>query len=172
MDDWRENIRFFYSAERADKGFWYSRPFDEAYGLTEEQLFWIPNPRSLCILWHVGHIAHRERSHLGVFCQGLPPSIIPAKFEVFGPDWHSVEEIRASVESVDEVFAWVREVRSESRRFIDSLSDDDMQRVPEFPEDKLTITQWLIITAAHTALHIGRIQLLRALIEGGEERAC
>jgi hypothetical protein len=40
------------------------------------------------------------------------------------------------------------------------------------PGDELSAAHWLFITVAHGALHIGRIQLLRALIEGKEERAC
>jgi hypothetical protein len=38
--------------------------------------------------------------------------------------------------------------------------------------DERRVAKWLFITAAHTALHIGRIQLLRALAEGKRERAC
>jgi hypothetical protein len=36
----------------------------------------------------------------------------------------------------------------------------------------MSVAKWLFITTAHTALHIGRIQLLRALVEGKRERAC
>ena len=32
------------------KGFWYADPISEIQGLTEEQLYWIPSSKSLCIL--------------------------------------------------------------------------------------------------------------------------
>jgi hypothetical protein len=75
---------------------------------------------------------------------------------------------------VERVLFWVREVRAESRAYIESLSERDFLSVPEFSEESegLSVAHWLGITAAHTALHIGRIQLLRALIEDEPERAC
>ena len=167
MYEWIELAHFMYG-----KGFWYVDPFREIRGLTEEQLFWVPDPKSLPIIWHVGHIAHRERFHIGKFLQGLEGSIIPAKFEVFGPDWHSVEEIRESLDTVQEVLDWVRNVREESHKFISSLEENDFHKVPSTSEDDLSIGHWLFITVAHTSLHIGRIQLLRALIEKKNERAC
>jgi hypothetical protein len=42
----------------------------------------------------------------------------------------------------------------------------------EWEVDGLTIAHWLFITACHTSLHIGRIQLLRATLENKPERAC
>ena len=59
MSGWKALADFMYGDVRTDTGFWYSRPVWKIDGLTEEQLFWVPDPKSLCILWHVGHIAHR-----------------------------------------------------------------------------------------------------------------
>ncbi len=55
---------------------------------------------------------------------------------------------------------------------ITSLTDDDFHTIPPTSEEGLSVAHWLFITTAHTSLHIGRIQLLRALIEGKPERAC
>lgn len=167
MSEWKDLAHFLYG-----RGFWYANPDGEIDGLSEEQLFWIPDPNSLCILWHVGHIAHRERSHIGIFLQGLESSIIPAEFDVFGAEWSSVEEVRQSIDSVESVFAWVREVRRESHEYITSLKDEDFHSVPPTSAEGLSVAHWLFITTCHTALHIGRIQLLRAMIEGKHERAC
>jgi len=155
-----------------DMGFWYSYPLWEVYGLTEEQLYWIPDPSFLCNLFHVGHIAHRERCHVGMNLQGLEPSIIPPEYEVFGTKWASPEDIRRSIGSVDAVFEWVQEVREESRRYIESLSPEDYSEVPPTSEFDLTVSHWLFINVAHTALHVGKLQLLRSLIEGKRERPC
>jgi hypothetical protein len=158
-------IRFLYGR------FWYGDPFREIHGLDENQLYWIPETNALPIIWHVGHIAHRERFHIGVFLKGLTSDIIPDEMQVFGTDWAPVEEIRAAA-SLEDVLTWVREVRKESLRFVNNLTPADLEMVIPDAGDQLSTGHWLFITVAHTALHIGRIQLLRALIEGTEERAC
>jgi len=172
MPAWKDVALFMYGDVQADRGFWYSHPLFEIDELTEEQLFWVPDQKSLCILWHVGHIAHRERTHVGRFLQGLQGTIIPLQYEVFGPEWYSTEEVRRMVGAVEDVFRWVRDVREKSREYIASLSEDDFHKVPPTSEWGLSVAHWLFITAAHTALHIGRVQLLRALIEGKQEGAC
>ena len=76
---WKDLAHFLYG-----RGFWYVDPIKEIHGLTEEQLYWVPNPNALCMLWHVGHVAHREQYHLGVFLQGhYKATIIPSQFEYF-----------------------------------------------------------------------------------------
>jgi hypothetical protein len=167
MSKWKEVAHFLYG-----RGFWYADPLKEINGLTEKQMYWVPDPKSLSILWHVGHIAHRERTHIGRFLQGLQETLIPSGYEVFGTDWCPVDEVRKSVGSVKEVLAWVGQVREKSHEYIASLSDDDFHMVPPTSEESLSVAHWLFITTAHTSLHIGRIQLLRALIEGEPERAC
>lgn len=172
MSGWKALADFMYGDVRIDKGFWYSRPAREIDELTEEQLFWVPDPKNLCILWHVGHIAHRERTHIGRFLQGLQEPIIPAQYEVFGPDWWSAEKIRDSIDSVQAVLGWVEKVRKKSNEYIASLSEKDFDTVPPRSEFGLSVGHWLFITVAHTALHIGRIQLLRDLVQGNYERPC
>ena len=167
MGKWNELAHFLYGPE-----FWYANPLQEIHELTEEQLFWVPDPKSLCALWHVGHVAHRERLHIGRFLQGLEGEIIPQKYDVFGPEWHSVKEVKRSIDSVAGVLEWVGEVRKMSHDYITSLSEDDFHKVPQTSHEGLTVAHWLFITVSHGAIHIGRIQMLRALIEGVEERAC
>ena len=168
MSEWNELAHFLYG-----RGFWYADPVREAHGLTEPHLLWVPNPKSLCILWEVGHIAHRERIHVGGFLEGLPlEGLIPPGYDVFGPDWCSVADMRAAIASPQAVLDWVRSVRDRSHRFISSLSDSDFHKPAAHSDEPLSVAHWLFITTAHTALHIGRLQLLRALIEGTEERAC
>jgi hypothetical protein len=176
MSDWQDLTQFMYGDVRFDKGFWYSHPLWEINGLTEEQLYWMPSSDSLCILWQVGHIAHRERTHIGRFLQGLKGEIIPPQYEVFGPEWCSAEEIQDSIDApngdLQGVYEWVRDVRAESNAYIATLADEDWHLVPPMSEFDMSVAKWLLITTAHTALHIGRIQLLRALVEGKRERAC
>lgn len=167
MPELKKLAGFFYG-----KGFWYADPVREIEGLSEEQLFWVPSQLSLPIIWQVGHIAHRERYHIGWFLQGEKGELIPPRFEVFGTEWCPIQHLRKWVESTDKVLSWVREVRGKSRAFIDSLSPEDLDQVPETSGGGLSIAHWLHITACHTALHIGRIQALRAMIEGKKERAC
>lgn len=172
MSDWQDLAQFMYGDVPFDKGFWHSHPLWEINGLTEAQLYWTPSPDSLCILWEVGHIAHRERTHVGRFLQGLQGEIIPPQYEVFGPERCAADEIRDTIDSLQGVYAWVRDVRAESNAYIATLSDEDWHRVPPTSEFDMSVAKWLFITTAHTALHIGRIQLLRALVEGKRERAC
>jgi hypothetical protein len=166
--------QFLYGDARGGEGFWYAHPLQEVEGLTEEQLFWVPNPKSLCMLWHVGHIAHRERTHIGRFLEGLDGEIIPAPFEIFGTEWCSVEELRQSIDSVDHVFEWVDEVRKASKAFIASLDEEGFYKVlpsSDFGEG-FSVAHWLFITVSHGAVHIGRIQMMRAMLEGKYDRTC
>jgi hypothetical protein len=154
------------------QGFWYADPIAEVRGLSEEQLLSVPHDNALCALWHVGHIAHRERTHIGHFLQGLEGEYISARFDVFGPEWASPTEVREAMGTVADVYEWVRGVRRQSHAYIDSLSDEDWTRVPLRSDGELSVAHWVLITAAHTAVHIGRIQWLRAWLEGERERAC
>ncbi|MFW9872833.1 MAG: DinB family protein [Candidatus Thorarchaeota archaeon] len=104
--------------------------------LSEEQLFWVPDPKQLPIIWHIGHIAHRERVHIGKIIQKLKGRIIPLKYEIFGTDWWSFDEIRKSIDSVKNVIKWAIEVRQKSHNFISSLGDEDFYSVVETGEDK------------------------------------
>jgi hypothetical protein len=169
----KEVAQYMYGDVLTRRGFWYSHPLFEVSGLSEEQLFWTPGPKSLCILWHVGHIAHRERLHIGVFLEGQPQQkAIPYEFDAFGTEWTPVEELRARIPPIARVFEWVKEVRDASKRYIASLRPEDFMRETSYPSDRLSVAQWLFITACHTSLHIGRIQLLRALVEDTNERTC
>lgn len=167
MSEWKALAHFLYG-----KGFWYADPIREIKGLSEEQLFWVPGENSLPIIWQVGHIAHRERTHIGHFLQGEKGQIIPERYEVFGTEWCSIEHLHKWVESVDDALTWVKEVRGKAHAFIDSLVPEDFHKVPETSEEGLSIAHWLFITTNHTALHIGRIQALRAMIEGIKEKVC
>jgi len=169
MKDWKELAHFMYG-----RGFWYSDPLAEIRSLTEEQLLWVPGPKMLPILWQVGHIATREVLHVGCFIMGKSrDELTPAPYDVFF-EWSSVDEIRSEIDSVPDALRWVRETRESVHGWIDTLTDDDLGRVAtdEEPDGALTVAQWLAITTAHTAVHIGRIQLLRALIEETRERDC
>jgi hypothetical protein len=172
MSEWNKLAHWLYGDVEMDRGFWYSHPLYEVNGLTEEQLFWVPDDRNLCMLWHVGHIAHRERVHVGKFLQGIDRDLIPSQYEVFGPDWCSVESIHESIDSVKNVLQWVRDVRDESTKFIRSVSDEDWHKVPPKSEADLTVAHWVFLTVAHEAVHIGKLQILRAMLEGKKDRAC
>ena len=132
----------------------------------------MPDEENLCMLWHVGHIAHRERTHIGRFLQGLKSDVIPPEYEVFGPDWCSAERVRESVDSVTNVFEWIQEVRDESIRFVRSLSDGAWHEVLPSSEFGLTTAHWVFLTVGHEAIHVGKIQMLRAMLEGKKDRAC
>lgn len=169
----RQLVDFFYTTQAPPNGFWYAHPLHEIEGLTEEQLYWVPDPHSLCILWQVGHIACRERLHIGIFLQGLSvEQLWPEPYGVFGGEWTSVDEVRRAIGQPDSLFSWVQETHQRNLEYIQSLSLEDYNRVVPPAGDKLTCGHWLMITACHTALHIGRIQALRAMIEHKPERAC
>ena len=168
MGKWNEATHWAFG-----HGFWYTDPVDELNGLSEDQLLWVPTPEALCALWHVGHIAHRERYHIGHFLQGYDESeLIPDGFHVFGADWCSAATVRDRVQSPDAVFNWSREVRQASHDFISGLKDEDYHSVPPSSDEGNSVARVLFQTVGHTALHVGRIQMLRAMIEKVKERAC
>jgi hypothetical protein len=172
-----KNIAFWMFGDvKKDQGFWYSHQINTISGLKEPQFFWVPTSKSLCILWHIGHIAHREKYHIDKILKDIKGIIIPQKYEIFGDCWCSVKKLRSSIDSVKNVLAWSHEVRENSQNYISSLNKKDFYKIPQSSglstELNLTVGHWLFITAAHTSLHIGRIQLLRSIIENKNERAC
>ncbi len=169
MADWKQLAHFMYG-----RGFWYSDPLDEIRSLSEEQLLWVPGPKSLPVLWQVGHIASREALHIGCFIMGLSrDELTPPPCEVFF-EWSSPDEIRAEIDSVPAALQWVTDTRESVHGWIDSLSESDLEHIVthDEPDNPLTVAHWLAITTVHTGVHIGRIQLLRALIEDTRERDC
>jgi hypothetical protein len=62
-------------------------------------------------------------------------------------------------------------VRQSSNQFIASLTDQDFHR-PASAGEGLSIGHWLFITVGHGALHIGKIQLLRNMLEGKRDNPC
>ena len=174
MTTWTDVAQFLYGDVKSEDGFWYAHPLKEIEGLTDDQLFWVPDPKSLCMLWHVGHVAHRESTHISSILQAPQGTPVPPEFEVFGTEWCSPEQVRASAGRVTDVFAWIEQVRRHSRAYIASLSDEDYLRV--LPSSDfgmgLSVAHWLFITVAHGALHLGRVQMMRAILEGQYDRPC
>ena len=171
MSKWNELAHWMYGDLKTGSGFWYSHPLAEIHDLGEEQLFWVPDERSFCILWHAAHIAHRERTHIARLIQGINDEIIPPQYDVFGVDWCSVDDVRKSIDSVANVTKWIEEVRDESREFIATLDEAAFHKV--LPDaDGLTIGHWIFITVGHCAIHIGKIQLLRSMLEGKRDNPC
>lgn len=171
MQYWKEMMQWIYGDVLKSEGFWYSHPLKEISDLDEEQLFWVPDENSLCLLWHAGHIAHRERTHIAMIIRGIDGEIIPSPYEVFGPNWCSVEKMRKSIDSADNVMRWIENVRNESKEFISSLSEADFRKKPD-TANGLTIGHWLFVTAAHGALHIGKMQILRNMLLQKRDNPC
>ena len=172
MSELKKVALWMFGDVKTPEGFWYSNYIKIIYGLSEEQLFWIPDPKKLPIIWHVGHIAHRELTHIARIIQKRKDKIMPTNYEIFGPDWWPINEIRKSIDSVKNVISWATEVRSQSQKFITSLNDEDLYSIIDTGEDKLSVAHWLFITASHTALHYGKIQLLRAILEDDLDSPC
>ncbi|MFX1428516.1 MAG: DinB family protein, partial [Promethearchaeota archaeon] len=142
-------------------------------GLSDDQLFWTPDPKQLPIIWHIGHIAHRESSHIRYIIQKHKDNIIPSGYEIFGTDWWPIDEIRKSIDSVENVIKWATNVRAKSQNFISSLEEEDFYTIVETGEHgSMSVAHWLFITASHTALHYGKIQLLRSLLEDSLDSPC
>ena len=168
MSRWNELAHFLYG-----DGFWYADPIREIHGIAEEDLFATPDPGGLCILWHVGHVAHRERLHFEHIIQGADEDgLMPPEYDVFGAEWVPAEEVRAAIGSVQEVLEWVRDVRIQSHQYIASLTEEAYHRPAANGPPDLTVAHWVFLTVSHGALHIGRIQLLRNAIAGRRDNPC
>ena len=72
----------------------------------------------------------------------------------------------------ENVIKWATEVRSESQKFISSLTDKDFYSIIDTGEEDLSVAHWLFITTSHTALHYGKIQLLRSLLKDEIDSPC
>ena len=66
----------------------------------------------------------------------------------------------------------MREVRDQSTEFVKSLRDDDWHKVLPTSEFGLTTAHWVFLTVSHGALHIGKIQMLRAMLENQHDSPC
>jgi len=97
--------------------------------------------------------------------------LIPSRYEVFGPDRRSAEEVRSSIGPVAAVFAWARAARRHSRADIASLSDANEHHVAARPEFGMPVAQWAFVTAVHAAMHPGRMQVLRTPLAREHDRA-
>lgn len=91
---------------------------------------------------------------------------------MFGTEWVPLEQIISNIGSVNEVIEWAKWVRQQSHDFISMLSPEDYQKVPETYIENLSVGHWINITSCHTALHIGKIQLIRDMLLGQEESPC
>ncbi len=159
-NDWNQSFHWGFG-----RGFWYADSLQEIKGLTEEQLYWFPAPNIPCILWHVGHIARQERLHIGHLLQGASEdTLIPPEFEIFGLG-RDISRFGDIIRSVEAVVHWVREVRSESHKFIESLTENEFHQVPPSSFEGNSIAKVLIQTIGHTGLHIGHIQAMRSILE-------
>ena len=148
------------------KGFWYADPVKEVSGLTKDQLYWSPGPRIQCALWHVGHIAHRERFHIKCLLEGQnEEDVMPSNHSVFFDCAYDAKTFRSSWPEPEEIMRWAREVRRESHEFISALTPDQYNVVPSSSFEGNSIARMLMQTIGHTGLHIGRIQLLRMLMQ-------
>lgn len=172
MIDIKQVALWMFGDMKTPEGFWYSHYIHNIDDLSEDQLFWVPDPKKLPIIWHVGHIAHRESSHIKGIIQRTKHGFIPPGYEIFGTDWWPVDEIRKSIDSKENVIKWAAKVRIESQNFISSLTEEDFYSVIDTADGKLSVAHWLLITASHTALHLGKIQLLRALLEDDFDSPC
>ena len=171
MSEWNGLVQWLYGDVRTGRGFWYSHSLHSVSELTDGQLLWVPDETSLCMLWHVGHIAHREKLHVAQLIQGQEDTGIPERYDVFGAEWCPVSAVREAVDSVAAVCEWVETVRNDSSEYIATLSDDDFHRPAVFG-DGLSIGHWLLVTVSHGALHIGKIQQLRSMLEGRRDSPC
>jgi len=171
MTLWNDTAAFIYG-----RGFWYSTVDHHIEDLSDEQLLWVPDPNMLPILWHAGHIAHRERLHIGRFLQGLVMPVHPPGYDIFGTEWVPAESIAGRLDELGQtpadVLGWIGAVRQQSLTYISSLAPDDWHRVPETSELGQTVAEWIWITSCHTALHLGRIQMLRNMALGLKDNPC
>jgi hypothetical protein len=173
MSELKKVALWMFGDVKTPEGFWYSHFLHLIDGLSDHQLFWIPDPKQLPIIWHVGHIAHRESSHIRYIIQKHKEIIIPKGYQIFGTEWWPIDEIRKSIDSTKNVITWATKVRKESQDFISSLKEEDFHSTVETGKHGLlTVAHWLFITASHSALHYGKIQLLRALLEDERDSPC
>ena len=103
--------------------------------------------------------------------QGREDNGIPEHYDVFGHEWPPVAAVRKAIGSTAEVLEWAETVRNDSSEYVATLSDEDFHR-PAVYGDGLSIAHWLLVTVSHGALHIGKIQQLRSMLENKRDDPC
>ena len=147
------------------RGFWYADPLEAMKGLFDVQLYWSPAPDVQCILWHVGHIGHREGFHIQCLLKGRDEKeVFPDKYGIFFDCPYEADRFKATFPAPREIIDWVRSIRALSHEYIHQLEPTDYNLVPGSSFEGGSIARVLMQTVGHTGLHIGRIQLLRRLM--------
>lgn len=167
--DWRqlsdEEINEFSQGDYLyGRGNWFNDPLKKIEGLSEEELFKLPFPQARCILWHVGHIAYQERYYLNTCLNGHKVKA-PEKYRVFAKENISVEEIRQSIDSVKNVFEWIRETSQQREEYFTTIDSQKLLSVPSTSKEGLSIAHWLYILATHTSTHTRQVDILYTLIK-------
>ena len=154
-----EHFQFMYGDR-----FWYSDPLKAVADVGADDLYWTPPPGVKCILWHLGHIAHKEEVHIGVFLETPQRKRVHPELDELFMHGTGADTMKETVPDPELVFAWMKHVRAETRRFIGGLTPDGFDRVPPASHGGLNIGQWLGITLVHTGVHLGQIYALKQLL--------
>lgn len=167
MSYWNELVGFLYG-----QGFWYATSKNHLKGLSNDDLYKTIADNTFPIIWHIGHITHREKYHFDVIIKGNKHNPIPKEFEMFGTDWIPASKINTGAVKSEVVISWADMVRKESFEFMRNLSEDDFKKPIFNPLEGHTIGHWIFITACHTSLHIGKIQTIRDILLKQKENPC
>jgi hypothetical protein len=110
-------------------------------------------------LWVLGHLVYSESSLVSKFIQGKDHSL--CKWDsLFGKGADPVADL-CRYPSMDELLAEFEVVRAETLKFVNSLTDDDLDKPSHAPEDLKdifgTVGQCLLMIGLHGTFHAGQV---------------
>jgi len=150
---------------------------DVATGLTPEQLAWRPQPTANSICWLIWHLTRVQDDHVSdvagteqMWTAGGWADRFGLPLDKSATGWgHTSDEVAAvRVESADLLTGYHDAVFEQSRRFIEGLTDADLDRIVDKRWDPpVTLGVRLVSVTDDDAQHAGQAAYLRGMLTDG-----
>ena len=110
-------------------------------------------------LWVLGHLVYSEASIVSKFIKGEENTL--SKWDSLFGKGAEPEADLCKYPSMDELLAEFETVRTETLKFLDSLTDDDLDKPSNAPEELKhifgTVGQCLFMIGLHSTFHAGQV---------------
>ncbi|GEM_PF-1302150 len=143
--------------------------------IPHDKLGWRPAAKTRSAGHIFGHLISVERKHTCAFVQGISTSDVEPKFfrslTFCDP---SQDEVLQAIPSKEALIATWHDVRQQTHRYLDGITDKDLKRVPEksiLPDHDSNrqnpIREWFVMTIKHQNMGWGEIHMIRRILESG-----
>jgi len=143
--------------------------------IPQDRLTWRPAAMTRCAAHIFGHMAVKERVHIGGFLAGVRD--IPDKYSVFHSLTHcdpTEKQVLDAMGSRKELIAYWNQVRAQTHAYLDSITDAILKEVPQKtilprgdPNRENPAREWFVMTIKHQNMAGGEIHMIRRILESG-----